>query len=60
MLPRLQAEESIRAANRVALGSGTLKDADRRALVADWQATAAGSRQAIGRIGGPLFQIPKG
>lgn len=36
MIPRLSGEESVRAANVVAVGSGTLERDDRRSLVASW------------------------
>jgi hypothetical protein len=40
MMPPLVAEESIQASNRVALGSGSLKAPDRRALIAKWERAA--------------------
>lgn len=35
MLPRLQAEESLRLATAIALGSGTLKKSDAQAIRSD-------------------------
>lgn len=40
MLPRLEAEESLRAADCVAVGAGVLMPEDRRRLMAAWRAAA--------------------
>lgn len=40
MLPRLQAEESIVAANRIAYGSGKLTADSARALSREWESAA--------------------
>lgn len=40
MLPRLEAEESIVAAERMAVGSGSMKPAPRRDVVAGWRRAA--------------------
>ncbi len=40
MQPRLEAEESILAVNRIAVASGSLKEADANALQKQWGAAA--------------------
>lgn len=40
MLPRLQAEEDMRAVNVVAAGTGSLRDSDRRTYLADLRRAA--------------------
>ena len=45
MLPRLQAEESILAVNRTALGSGSLAKDDARALSRTWSKAANGGQE---------------
>lgn len=42
MLPRLQAEEAVAAAEAAALGAGLLKPADRRRILARLERQAAG------------------
>lgn len=59
MLPRLQAEESLLAAARTAVGSGTLQKGIGPSMQAEWQARAEGTPPVIGRIGGPLFPLPR-
>lgn len=45
MLPRLSAEESIAQATRVAVGTGSLKDDDRRRVTRAWERAAEGDRR---------------
>lgn len=45
MQPRLQAEESITAANRIAKGTGSLKDKDAAALAREWAEAAQPNAQ---------------
>ena len=45
MLPRLVGEENIQAANRTAVGSGTLEASARTKIVDVWQRHAAGPRK---------------
>jgi hypothetical protein len=59
MIPRLHAEESLLAAARTAVGSGTLQNGVGQKLQREWQATAAGTPVVVGRIGGPLFPLPR-
>lgn len=52
-LARLQAEESLVAANRIAVGGGKLKEQDARAIVADWSKAAhPGGRRGKPGVGG--------
>jgi hypothetical protein len=60
MRPRLEAEESLLAHDRVAVGTGGLKAGQARKLMTQWRQTAQGGRksarrprspQALGRIG---------
>jgi hypothetical protein len=37
MLPRIQAEESLRHVSEIAVGTGSLKSADRRSILKEWQ-----------------------
>lgn len=43
MHAQLQAEESITAANRIAVGTGRLRREDHRRLTGQWQRCAAGT-----------------
>ena len=40
VLPALQAEASMRAAQETAVGSGSMKDSDQRSVIASWKQTA--------------------
>jgi hypothetical protein len=42
MQPRLMAEEAIRAANQIAVGTGSLTKEDRRDVVHSWEKAASG------------------
>jgi hypothetical protein len=44
MMPRMQAEESMLAATRVALGGGSLKKDDAARLRRAWEQAASGGR----------------
>ena len=44
-LPKIAAEESLRRASEIALGSGSLEARDQRQLVRDWQNAAGGTEQ---------------
>jgi hypothetical protein len=44
-IPRLQAQESLRLAAAVAVGSGVLKRDDARAMVREWERQADGGRK---------------
>ena len=68
MLPRLDAEESITAANRVALGTGSMSDDDARSVSRLWSAATAPPEplivkptpEALSALGIPVRRIPKG
>jgi hypothetical protein len=45
MMPRLQAEESLSAVERTAIGSGSLKTSDAHAITRRWARTASGREQ---------------
>jgi hypothetical protein len=47
MIPRLQAEESLLAAQRVGLGSGSYKKEDARRIVREWQRSARPKGQSL-------------
>ena len=51
-LPRLTAEESLLAANRTAVGTGSLKKGEGRRVAASWQ-RLAGEHRAVVRSKGP-------
>jgi len=74
MLPQLTAEESIRDANRVALGTASMEKSDRRKLSAAWQRQARGeshsqtvrapragppSREALAALGIAVQTVPR-
>lgn len=46
-LPRLSAEESLLAAQRVAVGSGSLKKGEGRRVAAGWERTAGQARPVL-------------
>jgi hypothetical protein len=47
MLPRLSAEESIRATNQIAVGTGNLEKDARRQLVATWSQQSQSNRRPV-------------
>lgn len=56
MLPRLEAEESILAANRVAMGSGAMKPEDAQRVARGWERQAGAS--LIQPAGSPPRALP--
>jgi len=50
-LPRLSAEESLLAANRIAVGSGTLKKGEGRRIASSWQRLVGEQRVTVRSTG---------
>lgn len=48
MLPRLRAEESLTASQRIAVGTGSLKTGDARAVLDGWRAATTSGRRIRG------------
>lgn len=53
-IPLFEAEESILAASRTAVGSGALKPADSKSIMSDWNRTIRAARPSEGRHYSPL------
>lgn len=68
MLPRLQAEEAIEAAERVGVGSGAYSEADQNAIMSRWRAAqqpagqpgvARATPQLLARTGIGFRRVPR-
>ena len=52
MIPRLEAEESVLAANRIAVGGGKLKKETAEAIVREWSEHLPKGRKGAPGVGG--------